>query len=300
MDMSSNATSEHFLAQIDRLIDWAPLAPLMHAISTRVHADVPLAALKMALIARWYGMSEAVLLEACHDRISFRRFLGLPATDSHDDARLAESFRRNVTQASMEAQHLIHAIEAQLLAKGFTIKSGIWAEAAVVPMRSAEAATQNIGVSETALFQPGEMVKLLEEGESLVSRGGVKIAANPGSLHSAVSGALEPPAERDETPVQCTIEWPWNATTELKEHLNIGRQLGFCPFAHEIQPYRHVSRRHAELRVCCEGVWVCDLHSRNRTFVNDDEVPKGQAYLVDADSRIRFGPNFVILLKLKH
>ena len=300
MDMSSNATSEHFLAQIDRLIDWAPLAPLMHAISTRVHADVPLAALKMSLIARWYGMSEAVLLEACHDRISFRRFLGLPATDSHDDARLAEAFRRNVTQASMEAQHLIHAIEAQLLAKGFTIKSGIWAEAAVVPMRSAEAATQNIGVSETALFQPGEMVKLLEEGESLVARGGVKIAADPDSLHSAVSGALEPPAERDETPVQCTIEWPWNATTELKERLNIGRELGFCPFAREIQPYRHVSRRHAELRVCCEGVWVCDLRSRNRTFVNDDEVPKGQAYLVDADSRIRFGPNFVILLKLKH
>jgi hypothetical protein len=298
MDMSSNATSEHFLAQIDRLIDWAPLAPLMHAISARVHADVPLAVLKMSLIARWYGMSEAALLEACHDRISFRRFLGLPATDSNEDARLAEAFRRNVTQASMEAQHLIFAIEAQLLAKGFTIKSGMWAEAAVVPMMSTEAAVQNTRVDETALFQPGEMVKLLDQDESLVARGGVKVSAGP--LRNAVSGTLVPPAERDETPVLCTIEWPWNATTELKESLNIGRELGFCPFALEIQPYRHVSRRHAELRVCSEGVWVCDLRSRNRTFVNDDEVPKGQAYLVDADSRIRFGPNFIILLKLKH
>jgi hypothetical protein len=298
MDMSSNATSEHFLAQIDRLIDWAPLAPLMHAISARVHADVPLAVLKMSLIARWYGMSEAALLEACHDRISFRRFLGLPATDSHEDARLAEAFRRNVTQASMEAQHLIFAIEAQLLAKGFTIKSGMWAEAAVVPMMSTEAVAQNTGVDETALFHPGEMVKLLEPDESLVARGGVKVSADP--LRNTVSGTLVPPPERDEAPVLCTIEWPWNATTELKESLNIGRELGFCPFALEIQPYRHVSRRHAELRVCSEGVWVCDLRSRNRTFVNDDEVPKGQAYLVDADSRIRFGPNFIILLKLKH
>ncbi|HEV8519213.1 MAG TPA: FHA domain-containing protein [Burkholderiales bacterium] len=298
MDMSSNATSEHFLVQIERLIDWAPLAPLMHAISTRVHADVPLAALKMSLIARWYGMSEAALLEACHDRISFRRFLGLPATDSHDDVRLAEAFRRNITQASLEAQQLILAVEAQLLAKGFSIKSGAWAEAAVVPVMSSEAVPQNNGSDETALFQPGEMAKLLGQDESLVARGGVQVAKEP--LQNTVSAVLEPPAQLDDTPVQCTVEWPWNATTELKDSLNIGREIGFCPVADEIQPYRHVSRRHAELRICSEGVWVCDLRSRNRTFVNDDEVPTGQAYLADTDSRVRFGPNFVILLKLKH
>jgi hypothetical protein len=298
MDMSSNATSEHFLVQIERLIDWAPLAPLMHAISTRVHADVPLAALKMSLIARWYGMSEAALLEACHDRISFRRFLGLPATDSHDDVRLAEAFRRNITQASLEAQQLILAVEAQLLAKGFSIKSGAWAEAAVVPVMSSEAVPQNNGSDETALFQPGEMAKLLGQDESLVARGGVQVAKEP--LQNTVSAVLEPPAQLDDTPVQCRVEWPWNATTELKDSLNIGREIGFCPVADEIQPYRHVSRRHAELRICSEGVWVCDLRSRNRTFVNDDEVPTGQAYLADTDSRVRFGPNFVILLKLKH
>jgi len=298
MDMSSNATSEHFLVQIERLIDWAPLAPLMHAISTRVHADVPLAALKMSLIARWYGMSEAALLEACHDRISFRRFLGLPATDSHDDVRLAEAFRRNITQASLEAQQLILAVEAQLLAKGFSIKSGAWAEAAVVPVMSSEAVPQNNSSDETALFQPGEMAKLLGQDESLVARGGVQVAKEP--LQNTVSAVLEPPAQLDDTPVQCTVEWPWNATTELKDSLNIGREIGFCPVADEIQPYRHVSRRHAELRICSEGVWVCDLRSRNRTFVNDDEVPTGQAYLADTDSRVRFGPNFVILLKLKH
>src|SRR5258706_2757606 len=298
MDMSSNATSEPFLVQIERLIDWAPLAPLMRAISARVHADVPLAALKMSLIARWYGLGEAALLEACHDRISFRRFLGLPATDSHNDARLAEAFRRNATQASLEAQHLMLAVEAQLLEKGFTIKSGMWAEAAVVPMMSSQAITPNNGSDGTALFQPREMAKLLGQDESLVARGGVQGAKEP--LQNTVCDLLEPLAEPDEAPVQCTIEWPWKATTDLKNHLNIGREVGFCPFADEIPAYRHVSRRHAELRICSEGVWVCDLRSRNRTFVNDDEVPTGQAYLADADSRVRFGPNFVILLKLKH
>ena len=297
MDMSSNATSEHFLAQIDRLIDWALLAPLMDAISARVHADVPLAALKMLLIARWYGMSESVLFEACQDRISFRRFLGLPGTDSRNDIRVAEAFRRNVTHAPMEAQNLVHAIEAQLLSKAFTIKPGIWAEAAVVPM-FADADLQNIGVNETAFFQPGEIAKLSEQGESVIARGGEKLAANP--PHGTASGTLEPLPERERTPAQGIVEWPWDAATELKECLNIGREFGFCPFAREIRPYRHVSRRHAELLVCVEGVWVRDLRSRNRTFVNDEEVPTGQAYLVDSDSRIRCGPNFVILLKFKH
>lgn len=294
--MSDKATSEHFLAQIDRLIDWASLASMLHAISARVHADVPLSAVKMLLLARWYGMNDASLPEACQDRISFRRFLGLPLNDSRDDARLAEAFRRSAAQAPMEAQNLVHSIEAQLLSKGFTIKPGMWAEAAVVPM-SPEVVLGNINVSDTTFFQPGEMAKLLKSGESVVTRCGEKVAENP--PHTTGSGTLQPPAERESAPVQGIIEWPWGATIELKERLNIGREFGFCPFASELQPYRHVSRKHAELVVCGEGVWVRDLRSRNGTFVNNEEVPKGQAYLVDSDSRIRFGPSFVILLKLK-
>ena len=42
-----------------------------------------------------------------------------------------------------------------------------------------------------------------------------------------------------------------------------------------------------------------DLRSRNGTFVNDEELPKGQAYLVDADARVRFGPHCVVQLRLK-
>jgi pSer/pThr/pTyr-binding forkhead associated (FHA) protein len=95
------------------------------------------------------------------------------------------------------------------------------------------------------------------------------------------------------------VEWPWGATTLVTDKLNIGREFGFCPVAHELQPYRHLSRRHAELLVSDAGIWVRDLHSHNHTFVNDEEIPPGQAYLVDTDSRIRCGPNFVVLLKLE-
>src|SRR5262245_19528469 len=119
MDMSGKAASEQFLAQIERLVDWGPLAPLVKAIGERVSADVPLGAVKMLLLARWYGLSEQLLLDACQDRISFRRFVGLPLEDSAEDVRLAEAFRRHALQAPMEVHNLAHAIEAQLLAKGY-------------------------------------------------------------------------------------------------------------------------------------------------------------------------------------
>ena len=111
---------------------------------------------------------------------------------------------------------------------------------------------------------------------------------------------LQPPAECESGLVHGVIEWPWGGTTELKERLNIGRDFGFCPFARELQSYPYVSRKHAELVACVDGIWVRDLHSHNWTFVNDQEVPRGQAFLADSDASLRCGPNLVILLKLKY
>ena len=74
--------------------------------------------------------------------------------------------------------------------------------------------------------------------------------------------------------------------------------LAFSPLAQELTPYTHVSRKHAELLVYGDGVWIRDLGSRNGTFVNNDEVPKGQAYLIDGESIIRFGPFLAVSLKI--
>src|SRR5215510_6311045 len=134
MDMSSKTAAENFLSQVNRLIEWSRLDPLIQAIADRLRDEVPAAAVKMMLLARWYGLSEAALLEACQDRLSFRKFLDLSAEDDGNDARLIETYRRQITQAPLEAQNVIHAIEAQLLATGFSIRPGLSAEAAVVPV----------------------------------------------------------------------------------------------------------------------------------------------------------------------
>jgi hypothetical protein len=297
MDMSRNATSEHFLTQVDRLVDWAPLTPLIDAISARMQADVPPATVKMLLLARWYGLSEAALLEACQDRISFRRFLGLPLSDSPDDARLAEAFRRYATQAPTEVRNLVEAIEAQLRARGFSIKPGMWAEATVV------AASSQTGISpfsETALFQPADVEDLIKQGEAALVRGGAAMMVSTTPPYSNTGAVmLTPPPGRVST-VRAFIEWPWGATTALAGRLNIGRLGGFSPVAAGLDAYLHVSRKHAELMVCPEGVWVRDLRSRNGTFVNDERLPDGQGFLVDSDARIRFGPYCIVQLKIKH
>lgn len=311
MDMSGKATSEHFLAQVGRLIDWPRLAPLIQAIGDRIRAEVPPAAVKMLLLARWYGLPDAALLEACQDRLSFRKFLDLPPEDDGvSDARLAEMYRRQVTQAPVEAQNVIHAVEIQLLENGFSIRTGLSAEAVVVPVsdsppNDARSDSSNAGPAdfqrllETSFFQPGEMADLLKQGESAFVRGGARVATSTNPPHRPAPAELVPPPELETPPMQVVVEWPWGFAMDLTDCLKIGRDHRFCIFATELQPYLHVSRKHAELTRCPEGVWVRDLKSRNGTFVNEDQLPSGQAFLVDSDATIRFGPHCVLQIKIK-
>lgn len=153
-------------------------------------------------------------------------------------------------------------------------------------------------LSETAIFQPGELSARLDKGESALVRGIGKMAA-AGVPPRSGPADLFTPAGPEAANVVAVIEWPSGATTEFSAQLNIGRDRGFCPFATEMTSERHVSRRHAVLEVCAEGIWVRDLDSRNGTFVNDEKVPSGRAVLVHRDAQIRFGPHSAVQLTLK-
>jgi hypothetical protein len=116
-------------------------------------------------------------------------------------------------------------------------------------------------------------------------------------------GVLEPMIAGDwqkvqNGPIRAQVEWPWGQISDLTELLPIGRDYEYSPLARELTPYTHVSRRHAELFVHGDSVWIKDLGSRNGTFVNNEEVQKGQVFLIDNDSIVRFGPLLAVSVKI--
>ena len=166
---------------------------------------------------------------------------------------------------------------------------------AAITSATASNATSNL--SETAIFQPGELSGLLAKGGRALVRGIAKMAAAGASPRSGPVDLLTP-AGPEAANMVAVIEWPSGATTEFNAQLNIGRDRQFCPFATEMTSM-HVSRQHAVLEVCAEGIRVRDLDSRNGTFVYGEKVPSGRAVLVDRDAQIRFGPHSVVRLTLK-
>ena len=65
-------------------IDWQPFVPLVRKVfhdnqteGGRPHTD-ELIVVRSMLLQSWYGLSDPELEFQCHDRLSFRNFLGFP------------------------------------------------------------------------------------------------------------------------------------------------------------------------------------------------------------------------------
>lgn len=197
----------------------------------------------------------------------------------------------------MESQKLILEIEAQLLAKGIRVKPGTAGEATIIRI-STPSTAHTSSMSDTIIAGPSEIKERKTRGLGILMRSAIMPNAEYHSDHTD-SIVLSSPTEFDAVPLQASITWPWGAVTTLEHSLIVGRDQGSCPYAAELDTYQHLSRRHAELVACPLGIWVRDLQSRNGTFVNDERLPKGKAYLVESDAEIRFGPFCAVQLRIE-
>ena len=293
------ATAEHFLACVDVMVDWAALESMIATANVGASTPLTLAAVKIALLKQWYGIAESEAAFAILDRLSFRAFVGYSEDATPGDTAIVQELHQGAGSRHPAMAELINAVDEQLRELGYAVRSGQLREPSIAPCT--ESSEQAPPAGATSLFRPGELGRMVEavtakaHSQGMPPSGQQERFASSNEPAMALGGA---PSALEDDPVRAVVEWPWGQKSELSAHLNIGRDYAFSPLARELTPYTHVSRKHAELLVYGDGVWVRDLGSRNGTYVNNEEVPKGQAYLIDADSIIRFGPLLAVSLKI--
>jgi len=123
------------LGEISGLIDWDAFRPLLADLYTntegrggRPNCDVVLM-IKLLVLQQWYGLSDPELERQAIDRISFRHFLGYPA--SIPDRSTVWLFRERLAITGKEAA-IWDEFQRQLDEQGLTIKRGVMQDASFI------------------------------------------------------------------------------------------------------------------------------------------------------------------------
>jgi IS5 family transposase len=116
-------------------IDWEPFIPLVHSvfhdnevIGGRPHTD-ELIVIRSMLLQAWYGLSDQELEFQCHDRLSFRNFLGFP--EKIPDFTTIWKIRDRLKAAKVDTQIWVE-LQRQLDAKGYKVQKGVIQDAAFI------------------------------------------------------------------------------------------------------------------------------------------------------------------------
>jgi IS5 family transposase len=123
------------LGEISDLIDWDAFRPLLADLYTnaegrggRPNCDVVLM-IKLLVLQQWYGLSDPELERQAIDRISFRHFLGYPA--SIPDRSTVWLFRERLATTGKETA-IWDEFQRQLNEQGLTIKRGVMQDASFI------------------------------------------------------------------------------------------------------------------------------------------------------------------------
>jgi IS5 family transposase len=132
--VNQRAGRNDWLRQLDKLIDWSAVAvvlsPIYAADEGRPSYPV-LTLVKLLLLQQWYGLSDPGLEEAVDDRLSFRRFAGLPLDEGVPDHSTIWRFRQELARHGL-SEALFGEINRQLDARGMIIRQGTLIDATIV------------------------------------------------------------------------------------------------------------------------------------------------------------------------
>ena len=116
-------------------IDWKPFIPLVKSVfhDNKTTGGCPhtneLIIIRSMLLQSWYGLSDPELEFQCHDRLSFRNFLGFP--EKIPDFTTIWRIRDRLKEAGVDKQ-IWDELQRQLDEKGYEVKEGVIQDAAFI------------------------------------------------------------------------------------------------------------------------------------------------------------------------
>lgn len=123
-----------FLEDVAKVIDWAAIDVLFAKINAKTLGAPgypPLAMFKIILLQQWHGLSDPAAEDAVRDRLSFRRFCGLPLDVETPDHSSIWRFRQTI-QAQGLSEALLGEVNRQLDARGLVVKRGTLVDATII------------------------------------------------------------------------------------------------------------------------------------------------------------------------
>ena len=121
------------LAEINRLVDWAPFERLLSGMYRAAKGEAPyppLVMFKVLLLQRWYGLSDEQMEAALFDRISFLSFAGFSMEDDTPDHSTIWRFRERLLDGLIE--RLFAELSRQLDGRGVTVRQGTLIDATLI------------------------------------------------------------------------------------------------------------------------------------------------------------------------
>ena len=122
------------VSKMGKTFEWAAFDVLMgplHSSSDGAPAYPPLTMFKIVLVQQWYGLSDPGAEEAVRDRLSFRRFCGIPLDQETPDHSSIWRFRQSIDKLGLSGR-LLAEVNRQLDALGLIVKRGTLVDATLI------------------------------------------------------------------------------------------------------------------------------------------------------------------------
>ena len=132
--VNQRAARNGWMDELDQLIDWSRVEDLLCDIyaSREGRASYPiLTYVKLLLLQSWYCLTDEGLEEAVDDRLSFRRFAGLPLDASVPDHSAIWRFRQKLQEGD-RLKAVFEEIGAQLAERGLVVRQGTLVDATLI------------------------------------------------------------------------------------------------------------------------------------------------------------------------